>query len=149
MEAETMPTEACTLIRNLERRKNFLATLQQRSQEEIPFVKIKDTFVRYLARTYRGRAREEIRDINRRIFALINRSASLANGNQDTAVVTSMYAYQYSGARPIDECTYGEFLREVKEITALCRAYNIKFRSVTGMQMGLGVPKKVDLEWLL
>jgi len=149
IDSKNIPEEAHVLIRNLEGRRGFLAKLSKSDPENFPSIKIKDTFVRYLDWTYRGRDQKEIRDINRRVFALMNRAATLANGSQDTAAVTSLYAHQQSGARPIDELPYSEFLKEVKTIIALCGKYRIKFKSVSGMQHGLGIPKTLDLDALL
>ena len=149
IDSKNIPEEAHVLIRNLEGRRGFLAKLSKSDPDNFPSIKIKDTFVRYLDWTYRGRDQKEIRDINRRVFALMNRVATLANGSQDTAAVTSMYAHQQSGARSIDELPYSEFLKEVKNIIALCEKYRIKFKSVTSMQARLGMPKVKDLDALL
>jgi hypothetical protein len=149
MQSELFPGEAHTLIRNLERRRALMSRLSTNPQKNIPTIRIKDSLGKYLARIYRGRTSEEIQKINCRVFALINRAASLANGSQDTAVVTSMYAHQYRGARPIDELKYGAFLMEVKNIVLLCKEHRVKIKSITGMQNGLGVPKTDALDALL
>ena len=150
-EKRQAPEEAKYLVRNLERRKGLLARISKKEEGDIPDIVIKDTFLRFLDKKYEGMAQGEIEDLNKRLFALINRAADLVTKKQDTAPVTSMYAYPYAGARPIDERSYSEFLEEVKTIIELCKQHNISLKSITGMQTGLGVPdvKKLDdlLDW--
>lgn len=152
-----VPKEAKTLLRNLERRRGLLARTSGKEKEEIPEIVIKDTLLRFLDKQYQGlkrkygklEAKKIISGLNRRIFALINRAASLAEKKQDTAVVTSLYSRPSKGARKINESSYREFLREVKEIIKLCREYNVSIKSITGMQHGLGIPDTEKLEALL
>src|SRR3989338_8453884 len=148
-EKRQTPEEARYLIRNLERRKGLLARISKREVGDIPDIVIKDTLLKFLDKKYKGMEQEEIKDLNKRLFALINRAADLVTKKQDTAPVTSMYACQYADARPIDEQSYGEFLEEVKTIIELCKQHHISLKSITGMQHGLGVPDVKKLDGLL
>ncbi|OGH88727.1 MAG: hypothetical protein A3J93_01365 [Candidatus Magasanikbacteria bacterium RIFOXYC2_FULL_42_28] len=143
------PPEAKYLIRNLERRRRLLARFSEKKSGEIPELVIKDTLLKFLDKSYNGKTSEEIVDFNKRIYMLLNRSASLPVRKQDTAPVTSMYAYQQKGARRINEQTYKKFLSEVKKIIELCQEHGISLKSITGMQNGLGVPDTGVLDKLL
>ena len=149
--SEKLPTPqpAEKLIRNLERRQGLIARISKKEAGEFPEIVIKDTLLKFLDKKYKGLGRDEIADLNKRIFALMNRVASLTTKKQDTSPVTAMYAYPYTGARPINEKSYSEFLEEVKIIIALCNQYGISLKSITGMQNGLGIPDTAKLDALM
>ena len=144
-----IPEQAEGLVRNLERRQALLTRISKKETGDVPDIVIKDTLLKFLDKKYKKLDAEGVKDLNKRIFMLLNRAASLVDKKQDTAPITSMYAYPYTGARPINENSYGDFLNEVKEIIHLCKQYGVDLKSITGMQAGLGVPKVDDLNKLL
>lgn len=162
-EGQPVPPQAERLVSNLERRGRLLARISQKEVGDIPEIVIKDTFLKFLDKKYKGLGREyeeldgenddllkkKITDLNKRIFTLLNRSASIADKKQDTSPVTTMYAYPYAEARPIDENSYSEFKNEVKGIIELCKKHGASLKSITGMQAGLGLPKLKELDELL
>lgn len=143
------PKPAEKLVRNLERRKGLLARISGQEAADIPDVLIKDTFLKFLDKKYKGLSEEEIKDLNKKLFMFMNRATSIASKKQDTSPITAMYASQYKGAERISESTYGEYKEKIKEIIELCRRYGVPLKSITGMQHGLGVPKTEELDKLL
>lgn len=142
-----VPEPAKNLIRNLKRRGGLLARIsgaERQEPSEIPEIVIKDTLLKFLDRMYKGLSEESIKDINMRIFTLLNRAAAIAKNKQSTAPITSMYSFQRKGARTIEEGTYQEYKLQVKELIMLCQKYNVPLSSITSMQSGLGIPDIKD-----
>ncbi len=150
MEKKFTPPEGSEiLIRNLERRQDFLARVSHKEKEEIPEIVIKDTFLRFLKQKYKNLSEDEIHDLNNRVFMMLNRAASIANKKQDTAPVTSMFSFTKKGVVGILEKEYQEFKNQMKSIIELCEQYKVSLKSITGMQYGLGMPDIVELTKLV
>ncbi|MBI2589908.1 hypothetical protein HYW32_02720, partial [Candidatus Berkelbacteria bacterium] len=152
---QPVPPQAEGLVRNLKRRQGLLGKLAESGAVKggespaIPEIVIKDTLLRFLDKTYKGMTEVDVKDVNNRIFMLLNRAATLVGKKQDTSPVTAMYAHPRAEARPINEKPYGEYKNEIQAIIALCNEYGVSLKSVTGMQHGLGVPKTAMLDELL
>ncbi|MCX7589447.1 MAG: hypothetical protein N2Z85_00700 [Patescibacteria group bacterium] len=140
------------LIKNIERRSRLLKLISQKiSKEEkevdIPDIVIKNTLLKFLDKRYNNEDIEKIKDLNLRIFVLLNRFTTLLK-KPDTSSVTSLYAYQKKDSVDILEKKYNEFINDVKEIIKLAKEYKISIKSITGMQNGLGIPDIGELKKL-
>jgi hypothetical protein len=89
---------------------------------------------------------KRIKDFNRRVFVLINRLSLVSKRKEPTtAIVTALYDHPKKGVDLLAD-DYKTFLEKVKGLCILIKEKNVPFESITGMQMGKGIPDLKKLE---